>query len=135
MYAPEDRKHAILTELGKEYHWLPLKEFSMSGLGRVSTGLDSLDEILDGLRLGDNVVWQVDDLEDYRFFVSAWAERTARENRKINYLRFASHPPLLENQPQVVVYPYAEVLKVCEVEGKGLSLLADIVSRKVVCFH
>ncbi|MCX5916110.1 MAG: hypothetical protein NTX30_05400 [Deltaproteobacteria bacterium] len=107
----------------------------MSGLGRVSTGLDSLDEILDGLRMGDNVVWQVDDLEDYRYFVSSWAERTARENRRINYLRFASHPPLLENQPQVIVYPYAEVLKVCEVEGKGLSLMADIVSRKVVCFH
>ena len=28
---------------------------------------------------------------------------------------------------------YAEVLKVYEVEG--LSLLADILSRKVVCFH
>jgi hypothetical protein len=30
---------------------------------------------------------------------------------------------------------FAAVLKVYEVEGEGLSLLADIVSRKVVCFH
>jgi hypothetical protein len=30
---------------------------------------------------------------------------------------------------------FAAVLKVYEVEGGGLSLLADIVSRKVVCFH
>ena len=29
---------------------------------------------------------------------------------------------------------YAGVLKVCGVEGKGLSLLADIVSRRMVCF-
>ena len=34
-----------------------------------STGLPGLDEVLNGLRLGDNVVWQVDEIEDYRHFV------------------------------------------------------------------
>lgn len=36
---------------------------------RVSTGLAGLDEVLDGLRIGDNVVWRVSDLNDYRRFV------------------------------------------------------------------
>ena len=30
---------------------------------------------------------------------------------------------------------HGEVLKVYDVEGIGLTLLADIVSRQVVCFH
>ena len=76
----------------------------MTNRGRVSTGLHSLDEITDGLRMGDNVVWQVDELEDYRFFVTHFANRASRENRKILYLRFANHPPLLESQDNVVVY-------------------------------
>lgn len=33
---------------------------------RVSTGLPGLDDVLDGLRIGDNVVWRVSDLDDYR---------------------------------------------------------------------
>ncbi|MDH4268448.1 MAG: PEP/pyruvate-binding domain-containing protein, partial [Deltaproteobacteria bacterium] len=110
----------------------------MSGLGRVSTGLDSLDEILDGLRMGDNVVWQVDELEDYRFFVASWAERIARDNCRINYLRFASHPPLLENQPQVVVYPLdahsgfesfsTQVHHIATREGPGAYYVFDCLS-------
>jgi hypothetical protein len=35
----------------------------------VSTGLPGLDAILGGLRLGDNVVWRVDGVDDYRAFV------------------------------------------------------------------
>jgi hypothetical protein len=110
----------------------------MSGLGRVSTGLDSLDGILDGLRLGDNVVWQVDELEDYRFFVASWADRTARENRRINYLRFAGHPPLLENQSHVVVYPLdahsgfesfsTQVHHIATREGPGAFYVFDCLS-------
>jgi len=32
---------------------------------RVSTGIPGLDSILDGLRIGDNVVWRVDNIADY----------------------------------------------------------------------
>ena len=36
-----------------------------------STGLSGLDRILNGLRIGDNVVWRVDAVDDYRQFVAA----------------------------------------------------------------
>ena len=40
---------------------------------RVSTGLHGLDQLIDELRLGDNVVWNVDSLLEYkkviRYFV------------------------------------------------------------------
>lgn len=65
----------------------------------VSTGIPSLDEVLQGLRLGDNVVWQVDRLEDYRCFAERLAEQAIRERRKLVYLRFAPHEPVLAPRP------------------------------------
>ena len=39
-------------------------------VARASTGLDSFDQIINALRTGDNVVWQVDGIDDYQFFVT-----------------------------------------------------------------
>ncbi|MGE0079955.1 MAG: PEP/pyruvate-binding domain-containing protein [Thiohalomonadaceae bacterium] len=61
----------------------------------VSTGIHGLDEVLDGLRIGDNVVWRVDDLSDYRRFVGPFVQAAQAQGRNIIYLRWGSHPPLL----------------------------------------
>lgn len=73
-------------------------------VGRVSTGLESFDQIIDGLRTGDNVVWQVDSIDDYLFFVGPFVARAVAEHRRIVYIRFAGHKPLIENNPAVVTY-------------------------------
>jgi len=65
----------------------------------VSTGIPSLDEVLQGLRLGDNVVWQVDRLEDYRGFAERLVAQAIGEGRKLVYLRFAPHEPVLAPRP------------------------------------
>jgi len=70
----------------------------------ISTGLKGLDEILCNLRKGDNVVWQVDNIEDYRYFVTPYVNKAIQSGRKIVYMRFAQHKPLIENQPNVTVY-------------------------------
>jgi len=47
----------------------------------ISTGLPGLDQMLTGLRAGDNVVWQVDSLDDYAALVRPfcqWARRNGR---------------------------------------------------------
>lgn len=61
----------------------------------VSTGVPGLDSIMDGLRLGDNVVWQVDSIEDFRRMVDPYVEQAFRDERKIIYIRFGDHAPLL----------------------------------------
>ncbi len=73
-------------------------------VGRVSTGLESFDQIIDGLRTGDNVVWQVDSIDDYLFFVGALCYPGGRRAQKVVYIRFAGHKPLIENNPAVVTY-------------------------------
>ena len=40
----------------------------MSAFDRIESGIPSMDRLLDSIRLGDNVVWQVEDLEEFRFF-------------------------------------------------------------------
>lgn len=68
---------------------------------RVSTGLTGLDQVLDGLRIGDNVVWRVSDLDDYRRFVLAFVDSAAAAGRQIIYLRFGQHPPIVPQHPAV----------------------------------
>jgi hypothetical protein len=72
--------------------------------GWASTGIEGLDKILSGINRGDNIVWQVDSIEDYRHFVNPYVARAIQDGRNIIYMRFAQHKPLIENQPSVSVY-------------------------------
>ena len=69
-----------------------------------STGLENLNEILGGLRLGDNVVWQVDDMKDYEHYVTPFVQKALAEGRKVVYMRFASHKSLLVPQPHITIH-------------------------------
>jgi hypothetical protein len=69
-----------------------------------STGLVGLDELLCDLKKGDNIVWQVDSVDDYRHFLNPYVAQALRDKRNIVYMRFAQHPPLIENQLKITVY-------------------------------
>ncbi len=73
-------------------------------VARVSTGISSLDQTIDGLRTGDNVVWQVDSIDDYLFFVTPFINRALSDHRKVVYIRFAQHKPIIENRLDVTTY-------------------------------
>ena len=64
-------------------------------LNRVSTGLEGLDQVIDYLRLGDNVVWQLNDIADYKRIVVPYVRQALEDNRQVIYVRFAAHEPLL----------------------------------------
>ncbi len=63
---------------------------------RASTGLKGFDEVIDNLRLGDNVVWQVDSVVDYRSMALSYAGQAKMEGRRLIYVRFGDHEPLIE---------------------------------------
>ena len=67
----------------------------MKSLVKISTGIHGLDTVLDNLLLGDNVVWQVDSIEDYKVFVEPFVEKALADGRTVVYMRFATHPPSL----------------------------------------
>jgi hypothetical protein len=60
-----------------------------------SSGIESLDEILQGVLAGDNVVWQVDAVEDQIPFVSAFCRCAHLDGKKLIYFRFGEHQPLV----------------------------------------
>ena len=41
----------------------------MAAFDKIRSGIDGIDKVLDFIRFGDNVVWQVSDIEEYAFFV------------------------------------------------------------------
>ncbi|SCW60088.1 Pyruvate phosphate dikinase, PEP/pyruvate binding domain, partial [Ruminococcaceae bacterium YRB3002] len=53
------------------------------------------------IRLGDNVVWRVSDLDQFRLFMEPYVEQAIKDKRNIIYFRFASHEPLIEERPEV----------------------------------
>lgn len=105
---------------------------------RASTGLPGLDKVLDQLRLGDNVVWQVDSIYDYRQFVVPFVKNAVQEKRRVIYMRFGEHPPLLEKDPDIKVYhlnPHlgfeaftTEVHSIATQEGWGAYYVFDSLS-------
>ncbi|MBN1171733.1 MAG: hypothetical protein JXA67_06125 [Micromonosporaceae bacterium] len=81
-----------------------LEQGDMGTHDRASTGLSGFDQVIDGLRLGDNVVWQVDSIQDYQQMVEPYVQRARADGRRLVYVRFGSHDPLLADQPDVTVY-------------------------------
>ncbi len=76
----------------------------MENYPSVSFGHVGLDTITDGLRLGDNVVWQVDDIDDFRRVVDPYIAQARTDGRTIVYVRFASHPPLIDDVSDIHVH-------------------------------
>ena len=42
---------------------------------RIPSGYPGADEVFDNIRMGDNVVWQVTELAEYRLFAQPFADR------------------------------------------------------------
>jgi len=74
-------------------------EVNMDRYDKVSTGLKGFDQAIDHLRLGDNVVWQVDSISSYKHMVDSYVEQARSDNRRLVYVRFGSHEPLLAEHP------------------------------------
>jgi hypothetical protein len=70
----------------------------------VTTGVPGLDAIVGGLRLGDNVVWRVDGVDDYRAFVAPYVAAARAAGRRLAYIRFASHAPVVDPASAGVVH-------------------------------
>lgn len=71
---------------------------------RIRSGLTALDSVVEGIRLGDNVVWQIDQLEDYVHFARPFVEQSVEEGIRCIYVRFASHQPIIADLEGVDVF-------------------------------
>ena len=111
----------------------------MAAFERIQSGIPAMDEILDNIRLGDNVVWRVSDLEEFRLFLDPYLDQAVRDGRRVVYVRFASHPPLVEDRPGVETINIelshrfetftVDVHNLIEREGKDVFYVFDCLSE------
>ncbi|MGD9779330.1 PEP/pyruvate-binding domain-containing protein [Methanomethylovorans sp.] len=73
-----------------------LKTLKYADKEKITSGVPQLDEILHSFRLGDNVVWEVEGLEDYRYFAVRLIRQAISSGSKCVYVRFAPHEPILQ---------------------------------------
>lgn len=79
----------------------------MAAFDPIKSGIKGLDNILDSIRLGDNVVFRISKMEEFSFFAKAFVRQAIKDKRKLLYIRFAEHEPILEPQ---------EGLEICELD-------------------
>ena len=73
----------------------------MAAFDKVKSGISQMDLALDHIRLGDNVVWRVSELSQFKLFMEPYVRQAIEDKRNIIYFRFASHEALLEDRPKV----------------------------------
>ena len=111
----------------------------MAAFDKVCSGIPALDQALDYIRMGDNVVWRVSDLNEFRRFADPFVAQAKKDRRKIIYFRFASHPELVPECPEIkrVCVPLShrfetftvEIHRVIEQEGKDAFYVFDCLSE------
>ncbi len=111
----------------------------MAAFERVLSGIPEMDAALDNIRLGDNVVWQVTNLEEFRLFVDPYVEQAIRDGRNLIYIRFASHAPLVAQRPGVKIVHVelshrfenftVEIHNLIEQEGRDAFYVFDCLSE------
>ncbi|MBN2476295.1 MAG: hypothetical protein JXB62_16905 [Pirellulales bacterium] len=105
---------------------------------QLGTGLPALDRVFRGLMPGDNIVWQIDTLDDYRPFVEPYMDHGLSTGRRLVYFRFADHPPLLADSEGIEVCRPAvedgfeqvvtEVHNAIRAAGTGAVFVFDVLS-------
>lgn len=73
----------------------------MTAFERVKSGIPEMDTAFDNIRLGDNVVWRVSNLSEFKLFMEPYVKQAIEDKRNIIYFRFASHEPLIEDCPEI----------------------------------
>ena len=107
----------------------------------IGSGIKTLDDLLQGIRLGDNVVWQVDKLSDYAHFAESFVAQSINDAFKTVYIRFAAHAPVLKPRPELTIVDIdpspgfdffsATVHRIIDENGKKVCYVFDNLSDLV----
>ncbi len=110
-----------------------------------SSGIEALDEILQGVFAGDNVVWQIEDIGDQIPFVHAFCRCAHLDGKKLVYFRFASHEPLVPDRFEPEVHNLnakagfeqfiTKILDIIKESGKGSCYVFDCLSGLADDWH
>ncbi len=111
----------------------------MAAFEKTRSGIPAMDDALHFIRLGDNVVWQVSSLEEFRAVAVPFAEQAVRDGRNLLYIRFAEHEPILPQMEglRIIHVPLShrfetftvEIHNIIEKEGYDAFYVFDCLSE------
>lgn len=114
-------------------------------VAKLSTGIASLDSTLHGMLPGDNLVWQVDQIEDYVHFLVPFTNWVKESGKPLVYFRFAHHEKLIPGDISADVYEFdahagfesfvSEIFAVVEKLGPGVNYVFDSLSALPVDWY
>jgi transcriptional regulator with XRE-family HTH domain len=88
-------------------------------MGRISSGIESLDTLIESLHIGDNVVWEVDAGTSYDVFVKNFIRQSFENEQKVIYVSFNRSPQSVLNEIGKSLNPEHFTLIDCFTSGKG----------------
>ena len=86
---------------------------------KISSGVASLDTLIDGFSVGDNVVWEVEAGTAYSAFVRNFISRSFADDQKVIYVSFNRSPQTVLNDLASILSPDHFTLIDCFTSGKG----------------
>ena len=111
---------------------------------KINSGIPELDTAIDSIRMGDNVVWQVDSIDVFRTLVQPFVAQALADHRNLIYIRFAAHEELLPEDSRIKVYPVdlshrfetftVELHSIIEKEGPDAFYVFDCLSELQVAW-
>ncbi len=111
----------------------------------MSTGIAQLDDVIRGVRPGDNIVWKLDSIEDYIKYVHPFCIDAARTGKELIYFRFAEHSRVIPDNIKVDIYNLnpqdgfesflGEIFTVIETKGEGAFYVFDSLSELAVDWY
>jgi hypothetical protein len=91
----------------------------------LSTGIPSLDGIIERVMLGDNIVWLVSSSEQYDYFASRFVEHCMRNGLELTYVHF-------DDRVDYSAHPRARGIEVVEVDVmRGPLALAEGLGERI----
>lgn len=88
-------------------------------MSNISSGIPSLDTIIDSLYVGDNVIWEVDAGTCYDVFIRSFIKQSFIDKQKVIFISFNKSPQSVLNAMKSYLSPEHFILVDCFTSGKG----------------
>ena len=109
----------------------------MAAFDRVLSGIPEMDKHFDNIRLGDNVVWRVDNLEQFKLFMKPYVKQAIFENEKT----IVFNPDILKEYENILcdfdpaLSELSDIVHVADVSKIDFRLCNDMKKEKILCFY
>lgn len=88
-------------------------------MNKISSGINSLDSLIDSFYVGDNVVWEIEAGTTYDLFIQSFIRQSFTDNLGLIYISFNRSPQSIFNNIKNFIKNERFILLDCFTSGKG----------------